>query len=147
MITEEDKKEMQEWVKNAIELKLTKKDIIKKFKTYPSEVRKFVFRTFKIMLKGGNETMPKKIEYEEEDLEDEDNSEDDEVPTPIISKREVKEVPKQQPVQTSWFVDYSPEKFRVIDPLKKKIIIESNSAADLSIQLQVKILQRLTERL
>jgi hypothetical protein len=63
-------------------------------------------------------------------------------PTPKHVKKD-----NPQKVQQNWFIDYQAERFRVIDPVKKLIIIESNSAADLQLQLQLKILQRLYERL
>lgn len=154
MLSESDEKDLKEWCANAVKMKLTQEDVRKKFMKYPREVRKYVFKTFKKM-KGGLINMPllkkkqkqpePEEEYPEETEEEEEEEESEEVeeePTPKHVKKD-----NPQKVQQNWFIDYQAERFRVIDPVKKLIIIESNSAADLQLQLQLKILQRLYERL
>ena len=167
--------EILEWCKNAQRMELTEKEVKEKVKKLPRKVKSTIIKTFKTLenlkelekkmkLKGGIKMPKKKKKYEDEGIDDEDDEdeedeedeeEDDEDeeefrndtgPGEIKSITAVKRrrVPR---LAKNWMLDYSAETFRVIDPANKKIILQSNSAADLSIQLQVRILQILMEKL
>ena len=105
-------------------------------------------------LKGGfNKKMPKKekkvveeddFDLEEEDDEEDDDEEDEEVEE--VKPKKSKRVKKEK-INPAWFVSVEPERLRVLDPVKKTIIMEANNATELGLQLQVKILQLLEEKL
>jgi hypothetical protein len=151
MITEEDEKNLNEWCANAIKQNLTLSDVRRKFLKYPKDVRKYVLKTFKKM-KGGLIKMPllkkkkeepiEEIEEEEEEQEEEEFEEEEEELPPRKNP-----APVQPKLNPNWFLDVEPQKFRVIDPVKKRIMLETSSAEELNLQLLIKIYQRLMERL
>lgn len=168
-ITKTEREQLKEWVALAFQEGYTLKQTKEGFKKFPRDARLFVLKEYQALkradkktlkkvegklknidkLKGGfDKKMPKEELYNEEEDEFNDvDFEDDEEEVVEEKPKPKRKVARQPKVNPAWFVAAEPEKFRVIDPIKKTVILESNNAADLSIQLQVKILQMLEEKL
>lgn len=145
---EKDKQALQDWVNLALEKGYSVGDVKKTFKTYPKEVRKTVLKLFIQTKKGkklkGGEIMKKK-EFEEEEYEDEVEEEEEEEEVEEVEEKP--KTPVQKKVPNNWFINYVPAKFQVIDPLKKKIMLEASSMEELTSLMQLKSFQRTYERL
>jgi len=156
-------RELVEFINQAKELGLTEKEIQKKFKKYPREVKDFVKgmllekrietnKTKLKKLKGGfnKNKMPKKTETEQYDddfdLTDEDD-EDEEFEDEVIEKPKPKLKRAKPKVNPNYFFDHSPEKIRLLDPIKKTVIFEGGNEMSVLLQMNARILQLLEEKL
>jgi len=141
--------------RNKRVLKLVLQEVDKVLEEYLDEEMTDLNNKIKKLKGGFNKKMPKKkddFEEDEEDEEDEDDEDEEEEdedefggfdhkePEPKVKKR----VPKKP---SNYVFQHTPETLRLVDPVRKVVIVEGANEASLQLQMLAKILQMLEDRL
>lgn len=166
----ETREQIKEWVRMSFKAGYSLKELKEKTKKFPRDAKLIIEKEYKTLqradkksmrkignklkridkLKGGFDKMPKDTEQYDDDFdfgddEEEEEEEDYEVeekPKPKPKKKVVKKIARKD-----YLLQHSPERIMLVDPVKKQVLIEGSNVNDLTLQLLMKIYQKVEESL